>query len=109
MSRVSGSGGRSGSGDGADEELAERMRVLMGERALVLTRDQVLASGLLGPAATAIPAHVRGRIADVLVLARGRWGVDDFSRRPETARSMIGVHGSLTSAEAVVPLLRTIT
>ena len=96
-------------GDGAAEELAERMRVLMGERALVLTRDQVLASGLLGPAATAIPEHVRGRIADVLVLARGRWGVDDFSRRPETARSMIGVHGSLTSAEAVVPLLRTIT
>ena len=96
-------------GDGAAEELAERMRVLMGERALVLTREQVLASGLLGPAATAIPAHVRGRIADVLVLARGRWGVDDFSRRPETARSMIGVHGSLTSAEAVVPLLRTIT
>ena len=96
-------------GDGAAEELAERMRVLMGERALVLTRDQVLASGLLGPAATAIPAHVRGRIADVLVLARGRWGVDHFSRRPETARSMIGVHGSLTSAEAVVPLLRTIT
>src|SRR5690606_20016158 len=96
-------------GDGAAEELAERMRVLMGERALVLTREQVLASGLLGPAATAIPEHVRGRIADVLVLARGRWGVDDFSRRPETARSMIGVHGSLTSAEAVVPLLRTIT
>lgn len=96
-------------GDGAAAELAERMRVLMGERALVLTREQVLASGLLGPAATAIPDHVRGRIADVLVLARGRWGVDDFSRRPETARSMIGVHGSLTSAEAVVPLLRTIT
>ena len=96
-------------GDGAAEELAERMRVLMGERALVLTREQVLASGLLGPAATAIPEHVRGRIADVLVLARGRWGVDDFSRRPETARSMIGVHGSLTSGEAVVPLLRTIT
>lgn len=96
-------------GDGAADELAERMHVLMGERALVLTREQVLASGLLGPAATAIPEHVRGRIADVLVLARGRWGVDDFSRRPETARSMIGVHGSLTSAEAVVPLLRTIT
>ncbi|MCT1909789.1 alkaline phosphatase family protein [Brachybacterium paraconglomeratum] len=96
-------------GDGAAAELAERMRVLMGERALVLTREQVLASGLLGPAATAIPEHVRGRIADVLVLARGRWGVDDFSRRSETARSMIGVHGSLTSAEAVVPLLRTIT
>lgn len=96
-------------GEGAVEELAERMRALMGEHALVLTREQVLAAGLFAPAGTPIPAHVRGRLADVLVLARGRWGVDDFSRRSETARSMIGVHGSLTSAEAVVPLLRATT
>ena len=96
-------------GQGSAEELAERMDALMGERALVLTREQVLDAGLLAPAGTAVPAHVRGRLADVLVLSRGRWGVDDYSRRPETARAMVGVHGSLTSAEAVVPLLRTST
>jgi hypothetical protein len=67
----------------------------------------VLEAGLLAPAGTAVPAHVEGRVPDVLVLARGRWGVDDYSRRPDTARAMVGVHGSLTSAEAVVPLLRT--
>lgn len=96
-------------GAGAVEELAERMGALLGERALVLTREQVLRAGLLAPAGTEVPAHVEGRLADVLVLARGRWGVDDYSRRPETARAMVGVHGSLTSAEAVVPLLRTST
>jgi hypothetical protein len=94
-------------GQGAAEELRARTTELLGERALVLGRAQVLEAGLLAPAGTAVPAHVEGRVPDVLVLARGRWGVDDYSRRPDTARAMVGVHGSLTSAEAVVPLLRT--
>ena len=93
-------------GRGAAEELAARMTELMGERALVLTREQVLAAGLLAPPGTAVPPHVAGRLPDVLALARGRWGADDYSRRPETARRMVGVHGSLTAAEALVPLVR---
>lgn len=96
-------------GEGAAEELAEGLTRLLGERALVLRRAQVLAEGLLGPVGAAVPARVAPRIPDVLVLARGRWTIDDFSRRPDTARRMIGVHGSLTSAEAWVPLLRTRT
>lgn len=95
------------SGQGAAEELAHRLDELMGERALVLSRQQLLGSALLGPAGMAVPARVRDRIPDVLVLGRGCWTVDDFSRRPESARQMVGVHGSLTSAEAWVPLLRT--
>ena len=93
-------------GRGAAEELAAQMTELMGERALVLTREQVLAAGLLAPPGTAVPPHVAGRLPDVLALARGRWGADDYSRRPETARRMVGVHGSLTAAEALVPLVR---
>lgn len=96
-------------GEGAADEIAAGMRERLGDRALVLTRAQVLAAGLLGPADAAVPAHVDGRLADVLVLARGRWGVDDYSRRKESARAMVGLHGSLTSAEAVVPLLRVTT
>ncbi|ATG52222.1 AP endonuclease [Brachybacterium vulturis] len=94
-------------GAGVDEELAEGLTALLGERALVLRRPDILAAGLLGPAGAAVPERVAPRIPDVLVLARGRWSIDDFSRRPDTARRMIGVHGSLTSAEAWVPLLRT--
>lgn len=96
-------------GRGAAEELAAQMTELMGERALVLTREQVLAAGLLAPPGTAVPPHVAGRLPDVLALSRGRWGADDYSRRPETARRMVGVHGSLTAAEALVPLVRAQT
>ncbi|MGO2310818.1 MAG: alkaline phosphatase family protein [Brachybacterium tyrofermentans] len=94
-------------GDGAAEELASGLRDLLGGRALVLDRAQVLASGLLAPVGTEVSARVDGRLPDVLVLARDRWSVDDFSRRPASARAMIGVHGSLTKAESFVPLLRT--
>src|SRR5690606_8974536 len=94
-------------GDGAEEELAAGMRELMGERALVLRRAEVLDTGLLGLVGMEAPERVAGRLADVLVLGRGRWSVDDYSRRPEGARAMIGVHGSLTPAESWIPLLRT--
>lgn len=94
-------------GDGVDEELAEGLTDLLGERAIVLSYEQVLAAGLLGPVGADVPARVEGRLPDVLVLSRGRWSVEDLSRRPEDARPMIGVHGSLTPAEAWVPLLRT--
>src|SRR5699024_12661556 len=96
-----------GSGRWAAEALAHRSDGLMGERALVLCRQRLLGSALLAPAGMAVPARVRDRIPDVLVLGRGCWTVDDFSRRPESARQVVGVHGSLTSAEAWVPLLRT--
>lgn len=92
---------------GAAAELAAGLADLLGDRALVLPRQQLLRTGLLGPADLPVPARVAGRLPDVMVLARGRWGVDDFSRRPDSARRMVGVHGSLTPAEAWVPLVRT--
>ena len=93
--------------EGADEELAQGLTQLLGERAMVLRRAEVLDSGLLGPVGTPVPERVAPRLPDVLVLARGRWSIDDFSRRPEHTRQMVGVHGSLTPAEAWVPLLHT--
>ncbi|MDN5686855.1 MAG: alkaline phosphatase family protein, partial [Brachybacterium sp.] len=93
-------------GQGAAAELADGLGDLLGERALVLPRADVLASALLGPAGIPVPSRVQGRLPDVLVLARGRWSIDDYSRRPDSARALIGVHGSLTPAESWVPLLR---
>ncbi|AXK44981.1 alkaline phosphatase family protein [Brachybacterium saurashtrense] len=93
-------------GDGAAEELAEGLEALLAERALVLRRDEVLRCGLLGPAGSAVEERVARRLPDVLVLARGGWSVEDCSRRRADAHPMIGVHGSLTAAEAWVPLLR---
>lgn len=93
-------------GQGAAEELASGLRDLMGPRAMVLRRDEMLEVGLLAPAGTALSERVEARLPDVLVLGRDRWTVDDFSQRPPSARAMVGVHGSLTKAESIVPLVR---
>ena len=94
-------------GDGAGEELVASVEALLEERALVLSRERLLGNGMLGPVGLELSERVAGRLPDVMVLSRGRWSVDDFSRRPDTARAMVGVHGSLTAAECWVPLLRT--
>lgn len=90
---------------GAEADLAGALRELLGERALVLEREEVLRIGLLGPAGRAPDPRVAGRLGDVQLLARGRWSIEDSSRRPAGAPTLIGVHGSLTAAESWVPLL----
>lgn len=96
-------------GDDAAGELAAGLRELLGERAVVLERPALLASGLLGPVDAEVPARVAGRLPEVMVIARGRWTVDLLSRRPEGTKRLIGVHGSLTDAESWVPVVRTTT
>lgn len=93
-------------GDADPGAAAQRLQEVLGDRALVLDRERILTAGLLGPAGTEVSEEVAGRLPDVTVLARGRWVLDDLARRPGGEHRMIGVHGSLTSAEAHVPLLR---
>lgn len=95
--------------------LAADLRELLGEWALVLSQQEVLAAGLYGavpaePSDAGVPVDpvVARRLPHVLVLARGRWAIDDFSRRSPGARAMIGQHGSLTRPEARVPVIRTV-
>lgn len=85
--------------------LLEAVRDAVGEHGVVLSHEEMLGAGLLGPAASSIPAHLEGRLGDGIVLARGRWIVDDSRRHASSRRPEIGVHGSLTSAESLVPLL----
>lgn len=68
----------------------------------VVTRDEVVAAGLLGPLVTVAAAE---RVGDLVVLARGRGAV--FDRRVDSSKvvALIGHHGSLTAAELLVPLL----
>ena len=66
-------------GDGAAEELAAELEALLGERALVLRREDILASALLGPVGAEVTERVSGRIPDLLVLSRSQR--PDFLRR----------------------------
>lgn len=69
----------------------------------VMSRDEAIAAGLFG---TAVDPEVRQRIGDVLVAARAQIAYYDGRLVDTSAQNMIGQHGSLTSEERIVPLLR---
>ncbi len=85
---------------GAVEDVVATWRGVLGERATVLTRDEAVAQGWFGP----LDAGVRARVGDVVVAARGDLAVLATEGFPYEDR-LIGMHGSLTEAEMLVPLL----
>lgn len=87
---------------GAAGDVLRRWRDVLGERAWVGTRDDVVAAGLLGADPT--PAALR-RIGDVVAIARGGLAVVRGTAEPRMSR-LIGQHGALTDDELLVPLLQ---
>ena len=75
-------------------------RGFLGDRAEVLTRDEAVGRGWFGPA---LPGMLP-RIGDVVVASRGDAGIfSSVDFRYET--SLVGLHGSLTPAEMLIPVL----
>lgn len=85
---------------GAVDDVLAAWRTVMGDRADVLSRDEALELGWFGELATA----VRPRLGDVLVACRGDAAVVSSVDFPYEC-SLIGMHGSLTSAEMLIPIL----
>lgn len=86
---------------GAAADVAARWRERLGERALVLPREEAVARGLFGP----VRDQVVERIGDLVVLMRPGFSVvDSRVHRPELI-ALRGVHGSLTADEIDIPLL----
>ena len=84
---------------GTAEAVASRWRDAMGERAWVRTREEAVAEGWFGELAP----RFAGRFGDVLVAMADDGAV--MTRRLPRELGLVGMHGSLTSAEMVVPLL----
>ena len=85
---------------GASADVAATWAAVLGERALVLPREQAIARGWFGP----VDAAVRPRIGDVVAAAHDNWALFssvDFSY--ET--TLVGLHGSLTAREMHIPIL----
>jgi hypothetical protein len=85
---------------GAVDDVAARWRERLGERAVVLVREEAVAQGWFGE----VSGSVLPRLGDVVAAARGSWGLfssSDFSYETR----LIGLHGSLTSAEMLIPLM----
>lgn len=86
---------------GAVDEVAARWRERMSTDAWVVTREQAVADGWFGPE---VHRAVAPRIGDVLVASAGTVAVISSKRFP-LELELVGLHGSLTRAEMLVPLL----
>ncbi|MGK9147057.1 alkaline phosphatase family protein [Plantibacter flavus] len=88
---------------GADdrEALAAAWMQHEGTRAWIATREQAIDHGWFGP----VDDEVLPRIGDVIVAARKRIAYYDSRPSDQSARGMIGQHGSLTDDERRIPLI----
>jgi Type I phosphodiesterase / nucleotide pyrophosphatase len=80
--------------------VTERWQEVLGERAWVRTRQEAIEQGWFGP----VDPDVVERYGDVLVALRTRWAV--MTRQFPRELTLIGMHGSLTAEEMLVPLFR---
>ncbi len=85
---------------GAVDDVVATWRATLGERADVLTRDELVDHGWLGP----IDPRVRSRVGDVIVACHGDTAIVSTADFPYE-NTLIGLHGSLTADEMLIPIL----
>lgn len=85
---------------GAVDDVVATWRTVLGARAEVLTREDALGRGWFGD----LLPDVRPRIGDVLVACRGDLAVESSEQFPYE-QQLLGMHGSLTPAEMLIPAL----
>ncbi len=85
---------------GSVDSVVATWREVLGDKALVLTRDDAIARGWFGEVA----AGVLPRVGDVLVACRDDAAIVSTTDFPYE-KSLVGMHGSLTPAEMLIPIL----
>lgn len=81
--------------------VADRWHDVLGDAALVATRDEVVGAGWFGP----VSEHVAPYIGDVIVAAAGAGTIVDSRTQSAASLGLRGVHGSLTPREMRIPFL----
>ena len=90
---------------GAESDVLTCWREVIGDRFWVASRDEAVALGWFGDR---IDERVYGRIGDVVVAAQGDLAITASVNEPNES-AMAGMHGSMTPAEQLVPLLEVRT
>ena len=85
---------------GAVDDVVSAWREVLGEDALVLTRDDAVARGWFGQ----VRPGLEQRLGEVVVACRGSHAVLSSSGFPLEGR-LVGMHGSLTPVEMRIPVL----
>jgi hypothetical protein len=88
---------------GAAADVLAAWRARLGDDMWIVTGEEAVAAGWFGGG---MRDEVRRRVGDVVAAAHGPVGVVQRAVDPAQAR-MRGHHGSLTTAEQLVPLLVT--
>lgn len=81
--------------------VVERWRATLGSAAVVVTRDEGIAAGWFGDVAE----RVLPVIGDIVVAMAGRATVVDSRTQTPASLDLVGVHGSMTRHEMLVPCL----
>ena len=85
---------------GAEADVLAAWREVLGGRAWVLSREEAIKENWFGPVDPAMIA----RIGDVVAAPTGNWGIVATETEPRES-ALIGMHGSLVSADQLIPLL----
>ncbi|MCX6433439.1 MAG: alkaline phosphatase family protein [Actinobacteria bacterium] len=83
----------------AVEDVQAAWRAILGDRATVLTRTELVDGGYFGP----VDGDLADRIGDLMAIARGNTLL--ASHFDATVSRLLGQHGGLTSAEVDIPAL----
>jgi type I phosphodiesterase/nucleotide pyrophosphatase len=86
---------------GQVDDVVRRWSHQLAGRARVVTREQAVTAGWFGPVAP----HVSARIGDVVVVCEPGLAVVDSRRMRPALLALVGLHGAMTPAESLVPLL----
>jgi len=89
---------------GAADEVLRRWAGVLGDRAWVVSREQAVADGWFGP----VDSRFAARIGDVIVAPCGPSAIVATKTEPRES-ALSGMHGSLTQADQLVPLLTIAT
>ncbi len=85
---------------GAAADVLAAWQEILGAHAWVISRDEAIADGWFGP----VTPSLAPRIGDVVAAPAGPWAVVATKAEPRES-ALIGMHGSVTPADQLVPLL----
>ncbi|WP_420000572.1 alkaline phosphatase family protein [Streptomyces boninensis] len=86
---------------GAAGDVLTVWREVLGDQAWVVSRDEAIALGWFGPK---VDDRVRARIGDIVVAAAADIAIVATRTEPKES-ALVGMHGTLTSREQLVPLI----
>lgn len=86
------------------QAVARRWRERFAQDAWIVEKEELLQSGIMG----SVTDFARSVIGDVLVFSKNTMGFVDSRVHSASAIAMIGVHGSMTPDEMLIPLIRVV-